>query len=172
MIWASAGLSLRTGRKARDQRMVLRCRVASHEAQPDLRQTTIVATPTQEGHKSNLHQIRDVTAVRHKPTSCRPNKLALGSGSGAARRCKRCTCWGRTACSLGTLDATHPRGLTSNRHAGRPDRWSIRAFAFSAIVPTFPGLGGSARPERPDFAVVSAWLRPIMSRSAAALERG
>ena len=28
------------------------------------------------------------------------------------------------------LAVQHPRGLTSNRHAGRPDRWSIRAFAF------------------------------------------
>jgi hypothetical protein len=42
----------------------------------------------------------------------------LGRGSD-----KRLIDWGRFA-------ATHPRGLTSNRHAGRPDRWSIRAFAF------------------------------------------
>ena len=49
--------------------------------------------------------------------TCRPDALALGSGSGRGKR-------------LGTQAAQHPRGLTSNRHAGRPDRWSIRAFAF------------------------------------------
>ena len=52
--------------------------------------------------------------------TCRPDALALGSGSGRGRR-------------LGTLAAQHPRGLTSNRHAGRPDRWSIRAFAFPQL---------------------------------------
>jgi len=34
---------------------------------------------------------------------------------------------------LGTPAATNQRGLTSNRHAGRPDRQSIRAFAFDGL---------------------------------------
>ena len=44
--------------------------------------------------------------------------------------------WGGAVCGLGTPVATHPRGLTSNRHAGRPDRSSIRAFALVRRIRT------------------------------------
>src|SRR5690242_137 len=98
----------------------------------------VVAEPTQEAHKSNLHQIRNVTAVRHRLTPCRPNKLALGSGSGAARRCKRWTCWGRTACSLGTLDRDASKGADEQSSRRAPGSlvdpgvcvWPVRRAIF------------------------------------------
>jgi len=43
--------------------------------------------------------------------------------------------WGTSRLRHGHFAATYPRGLTSNRHAGRPDRWSIRAFAFGQARP-------------------------------------
>jgi TonB family protein len=57
--------------------------------------------------------------------------------------------WGRAACGLGTSAAGHPRGLTSNRHAGRPDRWSIRAFALLQRLRTTSGcaLGDRRKPK-------------------------
>ena len=51
---------------------------------------------------------------------------------------------------LGTLAATHPRGLTSNRHAGRPDRWSIRAFALRDSSPTTTVMVDGRQKERFD----------------------
>jgi hypothetical protein len=60
-----------------------------------------------------------VTGPMHRPSTTHPNTLALGSGSAL-----RLSDWGRSP-------RLNPRGLTSNRHAGRPDRWSIRAFAYA-----------------------------------------
>jgi TonB family protein len=44
----------------------------------------------------------------------------------------------------------YPRGLTSNRHAGRPDRWSIRAFALAETLPTTTAMFNDARKPKVD----------------------
>src|SRR3982750_1276031 len=113
-ICASDGLSLRTGRKALDQRMAAGSTVTPYGWQPQ----GDVAAPTQEAHKSNLEQFQAVTRTTGGHTPRPSERTDLGRGFGGAVE------------RLGTFAATHPRGLTSNRHAGRPDRMSIRAFAF------------------------------------------
>jgi hypothetical protein len=94
-----------------------------------------VALPTQPLHKSNLDQFAAVTAsrrpIRQQPSErARPwveVRVAAGYAGGFD--------WGRSAGAKGTSPRLHPRGLTSNRHAGRPDRQSIRAFAFTSRWP-------------------------------------
>src|SRR5690242_10437859 len=116
-IWASAGLSLRSGRKARDQRMAAgsRGRVCRLQPQWPCGAADTGAAQTQAW----LIYIRD-KEPGGRLVSTLPNALTLGSGSGPRL-------------TTGDVAATHPRGLASNRHAGRPDRWSIRAFAFLAL---------------------------------------
>src|SRR5689334_2044118 len=80
-IWASAGLSLRTGRKARDQRMA----GALRWSPPAGNRGNPVAPPTQQRQKSNLDQFRTVTALLPRPTHPRPDELTLGSW---VRRCE------------------------------------------------------------------------------------
>src|SRR6185295_16205162 len=119
-IWASAGLSLRTGRNARDQRMAPRCNgsvATGNRASP-------VTAPTQVGQKAHRAQFTTVTAFVGQPSVRLVRTTGpwlVGSGtrpaSGEAGRKRRA------------------RGLTSYRHARRPDRWPIRAFAFAATAP-------------------------------------
>jgi hypothetical protein len=86
---------------------------------------------------------------------------------------------------MGTLAARQPRGLTSNRHAGRPDRTSIRAFAF-VLLQSFLGTavpamccegalaaheGGKAMPKRMMLALFLATLA-IGPATAQQAERG
>src|SRR3569833_822811 len=79
-IWASAGLSLRTGRKAWDQRMARGCRVAATDTQPDTARAPHVAGSSQTTKKNNPKQKHKKTTKKHKKTHPQPNKQTLGLG--------------------------------------------------------------------------------------------
>src|SRR3954453_2135860 len=117
-IWASAGLSLRTGRKARDQRIARALAAIDRRWQPREMPLAAVAPPTQPQHKSNLGQFPAVTRALARAYSPLSERAGPWVGFGVWL-----SDWGRSP-------QRHPRGLTSNRHARRPDRWPIRAFAF------------------------------------------
>src|SRR5690349_13987758 len=78
-----------------------------------------VAASTQARRKSHRMAKDAVTAAiaAHSVRTC-PNEQTLGRGFGDAEHARGC------------VPQRHPRGLASNRHARRPDCWSVRAFAF------------------------------------------
>src|SRR5690242_18147956 len=115
------------------------CRVTTPDAQPHAPDLRHVADPTQAEHKNNRQSATNVTAVPQQLSQQHPNTLTLGSGSGGDWTSRTALYWGRAIRDLGTPVATYPRGLTSNRHAGRPDRWPIRAFALGRLLRTTAG---------------------------------
>src|SRR3954454_19771643 len=135
-IWASAGLSLRTGRKARDQRMgprssgqALRLATAPQLCGPC--DTTVGEKATEAKSRRDTH-----CAAAYVHSSEQTGSWVDGFGI-AAEVSQNWRVWGTSRfATLGTFVAEHPRGLTSNRHAGRPDRMSIRAFAFQTSKPS------------------------------------
>ena len=93
-----------------------------------------VSRPTQAARKSNLCQFPGVTGFRHSPRHSGVRTHDPWVGFGCGRDGANARTGERADRGLGTLAATHPRGLTSNRHAGRPGRYAVRAFAFRAVL--------------------------------------
>src|SRR6185369_5778743 len=119
-ICASEGLSLRTGRKARDHRMAAALAVIHRRWQPRARRRACCCAPDTAAAEKQpwTNCSRDKALAPGLLTLVRTNWPWVGFGVWLGD-------WGRPL-------QRHPRGLTSNRHAGRPDRWPIRAFAFAA----------------------------------------